>query len=143
MANKPVLIGKVGKLYYGAPGAKATTLTGNIKDAKISMTSEEEDVSDRDSDGWGETVPVSKTAEITFQMNNIDGDPFVGVLTNAFMNDTAVAILALDKENGRGLDADCMVSRFELDQKLKGAQIYDVTLKPMKTGRAPHWTNNG
>ena len=84
-----------------------------------------------------------KEASIEFEMRYDPGDADFQAVQNAFFSNTPLAIFVSDGSGG-GLDCDCVVTNFSIDQSLEEAVKVSVTLKPTNiggsSGRAPAWT---
>lgn len=129
------------KLYYGDAGATATTEISNVKNATLNLTKQEAYTSTRGSGGWATSVATLKEGSIDFNMVWDDDDDAFTAIQEAFMNDTSLAFLCLDKENGQGLDADFTVSNFTRNEDLADVLMVDVSIKPTYSTRAPEWTS--
>ena len=70
------LLGKDAKLYQGAADADLATLTemGNVRNAKVTMTAGEADVSTRANAGWKATAPTQRECTLEFEMVWKPGD---------------------------------------------------------------------
>lgn len=127
------------KLYYGASGATASNELSNCKDVTLDLETGEADVTVRANEGWRATAATLKDASIEFEMIVDSEDAGYSFLADAFFSNTPIAILCLDAENGEGLDADVMITRFSRNEPLEEAITVSVTLKPTYSGRAPAW----
>lgn len=138
-----VVLGKDTKLYIGTAGSQATTLVANVRDLRLALDKDEADASSRESGGWEEVVATTKKAELTFDMLYKPADANFTTLRTAYLNDTAVAGLVMDGDRTvagkQGLDADFVVSKFEISQPLKEGVVVSVTMKPTPSTRAPAW----
>lgn len=136
-----IRLGLDGKLYYGVAGATASNEIANVKDVTLNLEKAESDVTTRGSGGWRQTVGTLKDGTIEFQMVWDPADAAFTAVKNAFINNTALAFLCLDEENGQGLDADFTVTNFSRSEPLEEAQMVAVTIKPTYSSRAPQWVD--
>lgn len=132
-------LGMEAKLYYGVAGSTATNEITNVKDLTVNLETGEADVTTRANAGWRATVPTLKSGTIEFEMVWDTEDAAFAAMMDAWLNNTAIAILALDAESGTGLDADCSVTNFTCNQPLEEAITASVTVKPTYSTRAPEW----
>ena len=128
------------KAYYGTAGSTATTEVENIRDITLNLNKDEADVTTRGANGWKLTVGTLKNGSIDSSIVWDDEDAFFTAIKNAYFNDTPIAMLFLDKENGQGLDADFSVTNFTRNENLPEALTADITLKPTYSTRYPAWT---
>lgn len=131
-------LGKNAKLYQGAAGAKATNLINNVKDLTLNLDSAEADVSTRGSD-YKLTAPTLKNLSIEFGMIVDPSDANYVAIKNAWLNNTPLAFLCLDKEGGEGPDADFAVTAVPREEALEGVEMINVTIKPTYSSRPPAW----
>lgn len=138
-----VTLGKNCKAYFGAAGAQASTLIGNVIDATLDFERDEIDASARDSGDWEEVVSSMKKAAINFNIRWKKTDAAFVALRDAWIAGTAVAMLFLDDlktvPDSQGLDADFTVLKFSIKQDLRGVVLVDVSVKPTPSTRAPAW----
>jgi len=131
------------KLYRGAAGATAATEMKNVTNVQLSLETGEADITTRAAQGWKMSAATLKEASIEFEMLYDPGDADFQAVQSAFFNHTALAIFVSDGSGG-GLDCDCVVTNFSIDQSLEEAVKVSVTLKPTNiggsSGRAPAWT---
>jgi hypothetical protein len=135
----PKLMGFVGKLYWGSPGATASTELTIARDVNYKFEPVEGDVSDRAS--LIELVDVAMIKySLEFEVNNKDTDSFIAALRTAAATGAAIAFRTRDKASGFGVDGDFIIGDDE-GQPLKDAQRMKVSAKPTdKNGRIPTWS---
>ncbi|MDY5837103.1 MAG: phage tail tube protein [Treponema sp.] len=129
-------------LYRGEAGQTASTEMKNIKDVELNLTTGEADITTRAANGWRSYAATLKEASLTFQMNYESGDADLTAIRNAFMNHSAIAFLVGD-DSGNGLDADFVITEFNIPQPLEEAVTVSVTARPTFSTRAPAWKTAG
>jgi TP901-1 family phage major tail protein len=102
-ASQNKLLGKNVLLFlnYGEDASHEDpkwALIGGQRNAGLSMSADEIDLSDKTSGGWGETDQGIKSTEISLEALLITGDPAVSELKNAFIAGEAVDILRWAKD---------------------------------------------
>ena len=75
-------------------------------------------------------------------MNYESDDVDLKAIQTAFMNNSAIAFLVGD-DKGNGLDADFVITEFNIPQPLEEAVTVSVTAKPTLSTRAPAWKTAG
>ena len=129
------------KLFRGVAGTTAATEVKNISDCSVNIEAGEVEASVRGSD-WKSYAYGLKDASIEFKLmaNEATGsDDNIAAFRDAFLNRTAIAVLARDKASGQGPDADWIVTNFSREENLEDAIAYNVTLKPNTDLRKPTW----
>ena len=129
-------------LYRGEAGQTASTEMKNIKDVELNLTTGEADITTRAANGWRSYAATLKEASLTFQMNYESDDVDLKAIQTAFMNNSAIAFLVGD-DKGNGLDADFVITEFNIPQPLEEAVTVSVTAKPTLSTRAPSWKTAG
>ena len=129
-------------LYRGEAGQTASTEMKNIKDVELNSTTGEADITTREANGWRTYAATLKEASLTFQMNYESDDVDLKAIQTAFMNNSAIAFLVGD-DKGNGLDADFVITEFNIPQPLEEAVTVSVTAKPTLSTRAPSWKTAG
>ena len=129
-------------LYRGEAGQTASTEMKNVKDVEMNLTTGEADITTRAANGWRAYVATLKEASLTFQMNYESDDADLKAIQTAFMNNSAIAFLVGD-DKGNGLDADFVITEFNIPQPLEEAVTVSVTAKPTLSTRAPSWKTAG
>lgn len=130
------LMGLDAKLYRGPAGAPAATLMGNVRDVTYADTRAEANISRRSS--WFHVTKTTRQSiEISFTMINDDTDADLLALRTAYAANTALAFKVLDKEAGKGVDADFYVTKMERSEPDETEQTLSVTLKPTYITRWP------
>lgn len=131
-------IGLNGKTYYGTAGTTASTEMDIIKDASLTLASDDIKVGDRGS-RWKstETGQIEATLELT--ISSVTSHAGYRALMNAQLDGSAVAIKSLDKASGEGIDADFKVINRGEDQPLNGEIVVTFTLGVHTGLREPSW----
>ena len=129
-------------LYRGEAGQTASTEMTNVKDVEMNLTTGEADITTRAANGWRSYAATLKEASLTFQMNYESDDADLKAIQTAFMNNSAIAFLVGD-DKGNGLDADFVITEFNIPQPLEEAVTVSVTAKPALSTRAPSWKTAG
>lgn len=129
-------------LYRGDAGQTASTEMTNVKDVELNLTTGEADITTRAANGWRAYAATLKEASLTFQMNYESDDVDLKAIQTAFMNHSAIAFLVGD-DKGNGLDADFVITEFNIPQPLEEAVTVSVTAKPTIATRAPAWKTAG
>lgn len=129
-------------LYRGEAGQTASTEMTNVKDVEMNLTTGEADITTRAANGWRAYAATLKEASLTFQMNYEADDTDLKAIQTAFMNNSAIAFLVGD-DKGNGLDADFVITEFNIPQPLEEAVTVSVTAKPTLSTRAPSWKTAG
>ena len=129
-------------LYRGEAGQTASTEMTNVKDVEMNLTTGEADITTRAANGWRAYAATLKEASLTFQMNYDTDDTDLTAIQTAFMNNSAISFLVGD-DQGNGLDADFVITEFNIPQPLEEAVTVSVTAKPTLSTRAPAWKTAG
>lgn len=129
-------------LYRGEAGQTAATEMTNVKDVELNLTTGEADITTRAANGWRAYAATLKEASLTFQMNYESDDVDLTAIQTAFMNNSAIAFLVGD-DKGNGLDADFVITEFNIPQPLEEAVTVSVTAKPTLATRSPTWKKAG
>ena len=129
-------------LYRGEAGQTAATEMTNVKDVELNLTTGEADITTRAANGWRAYAATLKEASLTFQMDYESDDVDLKAIQTAFMNNSAIAFLVGD-DKGNGLDADFVITEFNIPQPLEEAVTVSVTAKPTIATRAPAWKTAG
>ena len=129
-------------LYRGEAGQTASTEMTNVKDVEMNLTTGEADITTRAANGWRAYAATLKEASLTFPMNYESDDVDLKAIQTAFMNNSAIAFLVGD-DKGNGLDADFVITEFNIPQPLEEAVTVSVTAKPTLSTRAPSWKTAG
>ena len=129
-------------LYRGEAGQTASTEMTNVKDVEMNLTTGEADITTRAANGWRAYAATLKEASLTFQMNYESDDVDLKAIQTAFMNNSAIAFLVGD-DKGNGLDADFVITEFNIPQPLEEDVTVSVTAKPTLSTRAPSWKTAG
>lgn len=133
-------VGKDCKLYYRVAGTQSpfvpadwTELT-NVRDASTNLEKGEADASTRGSGGWRATLGTLKNGAIEFEMVWDPTDAGFTALQEAFFNDAAIGIAALDGDadgaTTQGLVCDMNVLNFTRNEPLEDTVTVSVSLKP-------------
>jgi hypothetical protein len=127
-------------LFSATPGATATTLLENVKDANYNLEVEKGNTTVR-GDG---TEPPIETEDVTIRKVTIDftmikdtTDTALEALLTALYAGTGVAIRMKDYSAGKGFDGDC-TGTVGRGKPLNGEQTLQINLTPSRSyGRAP------
>lgn len=133
-----VVLGLNAKLFRGTAGTQGATEMKNVKDLTLSIESGDADVTTRAAKGWRASVATLKEATLEFEMNYDTEDEDFGAVQDAFFNNTPLAFFVSDGA-GNGLDADWVITGFNVEQPLEEATNVRVTAKPTVDTRAPQW----
>lgn len=127
------------KLYYAATQSGPWTEITNVKDASWSVETVEADVSTRANAGWKARVAIQK--DLTFEWGMVwdDNDQAFTAIREAWFEGTPIAIRMLDKEEGQGPQADCMIVKFNQEQGLDDILRVTITAKPTYSNDPPSW----
>ena len=137
-----VRLAKNAKLYRGPAGSQATVEMTNVRDLTLNVEKDESDITVRGSGGWEEIAAGNKKGSIDFQMVGKKDDADLTAIMTAFFSENPLAFLILDAaltDDGKGLDADFEIMKFERAEDLEDAQIISVSIKPTYVGRWPAW----
>ena len=131
-------IGLNGKTYYGTAGSEATNEMDIVKDVSLTLTSDEATTGDRGS--RFKTTTLGQT-EVAMEVTITAATAHAGyrALNNAILAGTAVAIKALDKASGEGINADFVVASRGEEQPLNGEIVVTFSLKLNTDLREPTW----
>jgi len=127
------------KTYYGTAGSTAANLLTKVRDLTMSLEKGEADFTSRASGGWESIRGALKSGSLTFDMVWDTTDAGYQAIRDAFLNNTAIALLILDAAGGEGLDADFEVTSFEVGQPLLEGVQTSFTVKISTTLRNPTW----
>lgn len=136
-------IGLNAKLYrntasYGTP---TWALIGNVQDLTANDSMDEADVSTRGSGGFAEAEPTLRTLELSFGMINKPGDADVAAFLAAYTARSSIDIAVMDgpiaTAGSKGVRARYKIFQFPRAQELRGAQTFDVMLKPCADSNPP------
>lgn len=137
-------LGMNGKLYCKpggiAAGGSFNEIT-NAKDVTVTLEKGTADVSTRANNGWRASVGTLKELTFEWQMVWDTSDSRFTELQSAFLNNTVIAIKALDSPTGQGPQADCMITSFSRAEPLEEAMTVNVTAKVTYSSTAPSWVS--
>jgi predicted secreted protein len=133
-------------LYYcaaGIGGSPAWTLLAIVKDVKMNTSKGEVDVTTRASGGWKRVIGALKEASIDFEMPWDTENAGLGVVRDAFFDDTALGLAVMDgpidQAGSEGLWADCVILKFDRNEPLAQDATVSVTAKPTYSATVPGW----
>ena len=132
-------LGMNAELKYKAGGVGGVgdfALAENVRDLRLPMTQAEADVTTRGNNGWRAMVGTLKEGEVTWDMVYDQDDTAMGAFQTAFMTNAVIGLQVLDDDD-YGLEADFMITGFELDQSLEEAVMVSVTAKITRSETAP------
>ncbi len=141
MAVGDLRIGLEGEFYYGPAGAKPTTEAVNVDSVSLSISKRTAERVKRHRRYVTKKVTVTE-ATLSFEIADEEGDDFLTAIKNAVMNDTRIALYALDvkaADGGEGLDADWYITEFGRDENNTEFVNYKVTAVLTDESRAPVW----
>jgi hypothetical protein len=132
-------MGFEGRVKYGPPGSRATTL---LEEERESTENFEPERGDTTAKGSHNSPPVKTsrvsvigyTVEITI-LNNTS-DPALDAFKTAAATGDALAIRMEDYENGKGFDGDCTFGMSN-PYPLNGEQVITFTGEPTREYRTP------
>ena len=117
-------------------GTTATTEITNVKDVTISDERATADTSTRAS-GFETAKGTTRKVSIEFSMLWDEEEEGFAAVLDAYTTQTAVAIKAISKTSGTGIDADCYIMKLTRSEGLKDGVIAEVTAKPTYLTRYP------
>jgi len=141
MAAGDLRIGLEGEFYYGTAGATPTTEADNVDSVSLSISKRTAERVKRHRRYVTKKVTVTE-ATLSFEIADEEGDDFLTAIKNAVMNDTRIALYALDvkaEDGGEGLDADWYITEFGRDENNTEFVNYKVTAVLTDESRAPVW----
>ncbi len=109
-------------------------------DVTVNLEWGEEDATTRASGDFEISEDVLLSHSIDFDMPVKDGDPDTAAIQEAFKTRSAIALLAVDKPSGFGVNSDYRIRKFSRSEPIKGKMVYSVTAKPTDEHRAPTLT---
>jgi hypothetical protein len=141
-----VQMGFEAKLFYcgtGIGGTPTWTEAQGVKDCTLTVQGKEVDISTRRGNGFQATGVGLIDAGIEFDMPMNPSDPAFQAFETAFFSRNTIGLAAMSGPmttiNSRGLWADCVITKFDRDENLEGAQVVKVTAKPTDSANAPQW----
>ena len=141
MAAGDLRIGLEGEFYYGTEGATPTTEAVNVDSVSLSISKRTAERVKRHRRYVTKKVTVTE-ATLSFEIADEEGDDFLTAIKNAVMNDTRIALYALDvkeADGGEGLDADWYITEFGRDENNTEFVNYKVTAVLTDESREPAW----
>lgn len=141
MAAGDLRIGLEGEFYYGAAGATPTSEALNVDSVSLSISKRTAERVKRHRRYVTKKVTVTE-ATLSFEIADEEGDDFLTAVKNAAMNDTRIALYALDvkaEDGGEGLDADWYITEFGRDENNTEFVNYKVTAVLTDENREPVW----
>jgi len=146
------ILGLNAKLYRGTAGSQASTEVKNVKDVTLNLESGEADVTTRGSNGWKISAATLKEASLEFTLLYDTDDSDFTAFQTAYFGGTPIALFVADRatsgsssSSAHGLDADFVITGFNIEQPLEDAVSVSITAKPSMTSvsggtaRAPQW----
>lgn len=141
MATGDIRVGLEGEFYYGTAGTTPTTEAENVDSVSLSISKRTAERIKRHKRYVTKKVTVTE-ATLSFEISDEEGDAFLTAIKNAAMNDTRIALYALDVESasgGEGLDADWYITEFSRDENNAEFVSYKVTAVITDEDRDPSW----
>jgi len=151
-----MILGLNAKLYYLSSGTRAAwpgdgvgaapenlTEITKARDVNLRLEKGEATATDRSAGGWEKVAATLKTAVIETDLTYETANAAVAALRDAFLNNTTIAIAALDGNKdtvgAEGLWADFEVLQFSRNEPLTDGLTVHVVLKPAYTSVNPEW----
>jgi hypothetical protein len=125
--------GNEGKLYYATAGSVPTTEITGVTKVKVNQTRKTGKIETRTSDVELNLFGV-KTITIDIEMPWNSADTGMVAIRNAFKNNTAIGLKALDAAAGLGADGDFGIETFDHDQPLNEGQMVTIKAVPHAKG---------
>lgn len=104
----------------------------NCRDVTLTMEKNDADVTTRGNNGWRARVGVLKDATLEFDMVWDTDDPNFDVIRDAYLNNEAVEMAALDGDvettGSQGLRGEWTVTNFSRNENLEEAVTVSVSL---------------
>lgn len=141
MAAGDLRIGLEGEFYYGAAGATPASEALNVDSVSLAISKRTAERVKRHRKYVTKKVTVTE-ATLNFEIVDEEGDAFLAAVKNAAMNDTRIALYALDvatASGGEGLDADWYITEFGRDENNAEFVSYKVTAVLTDEERTPVW----
>ena len=135
-----IILGLNAKLLRGTAGTQGATEVKNVKDLTLNLESGDSDATTRAALGWRVSVATLKDASLEFGMNFDAADADLKAVREAYFANTPLALFVSDGA-GTGLDADWIITGFNIEQPLEDTSTVSVTAKPTVSTRAPAWVN--
>lgn len=133
-----VKLGINAKCYYGAAGSAASTEMTIVKEATINIDGESVVSGNRGSRWKSHTVgQLDCTLELKVTAKTSDGG--YRALNDSWLNATTLALKALDKVSGEGIDGDFQVEKRSESQPLNGEIEITFTCGLSTKDREPSW----
>jgi hypothetical protein len=135
--------GQFAKLMVKAGGvgeAGDFTEVAVTRDVEVALTKKEANVKTRGSQGWDNLHPAGKVLELSGELLYDPDDDGYQIMHDAFWNDTAVGMQALDAENGQGAEGDFHIFEFSRSEGIDGALTVKFTAKVARSDNPPEWT---
>lgn len=129
MPDKPWILGREGKLYYGVAESNPTTELKNVRNLSMKLTASDVDVTTRDNDGWRATATGLRECSLDFEIVWKPDDPAFEAIRDAYLTNDRIALKILDKVGGQGPWGDFTISGFDCNQDLEEAIKVSVTAK--------------
>jgi predicted secreted protein len=115
----------------------------NVKDLTLNLEKGEVDATTRGNNGWEAIVAGLKRGSIEFEMVWDTQDAGFTAIQEAFFNDTAIEVAAMDGDitaaGTQGLRASMEVINFSRSEPLEEALTVSVTIKPAYSANPPQW----
>ena len=131
-----MLIGLNAKLYQGNPGASPSAEVSIVGTVKLALEVGEATLKIRASNfELSETTLFKAGLEFDILWDETDAN-FLALWT-AFTTKAARACKCLSKANGKGIDADFKIFKFERNEDPEQGILANVAVKPCISSRAP------
>ena len=115
--------GFYGKLYISTDGGETYNPIGEVRDATLTISQDEIEVTNFDSSGWKEFIPGMKEWEVTtealYLYNNIGQDDIYDALVNSEL--VKLRLLPKTGTGNRGYEGDAFVTSWEINNTVDDA----------------------
>ncbi|MFK7695406.1 phage tail tube protein [Paenibacillus sp. HJGM_3] len=111
------IAGFSGKVFISTNGGSTYSAVGEMRDATLSISNGEIDVTSFDSSGWAEYIPGLKEWEVDTEGLYVYADAGQSALYNALVNNTVVKVRLLPKNTTgqTGYQGDAFITSWEVN----------------------------
>lgn len=126
-------MGNEGKLYWGPAGSVPASVIGKVEKVKVNAKRKTATIEVREVDC---EMALFGNKQITLDIDMPWNSSDAGLLAirNAFINNTAIGLKALDAASGLGADGDFGIDTFDHDQPLNDGQKVTIKATPHANG---------
>jgi len=132
------IVGIDAKLFVGVAGTTPSAEYENVRNVTFNLERSEIDATTRAADGWEVIIGGLKKATLEFESVPSLTDATYSDLQASFFGGTPIAIFVSDG-NGRGLDADWVVTSFSENQGNDEVIATSIKCRPTFETRKPSW----